>query len=894
MTTASELLADLLVEGHDHPVVDRETRFVIDPHTRLISHANENELFVMQGDHNSERFTFELPRYIDGHDMTLCNRVRVHFNNIDESGETSHEDVAEITDLAVDPEDPSKVICSWLIKRQATQHAGILSFLVQFLCTTGTLSEDNFEVVYEWHTDIFNGVTVKSGRNNSEAAVSKYTNILEQWGDRLFGVRDSLAQDLERIYYKAGVQAEQIVGEVMANIEAKGQETLETIPDDYTETYHNARKALRTRANATVNTAEGNAISVNDASDDYLRGLRVFGKSTQVTTTGKNLVNLPQHISKPSSAYNYDLFAGTSGQSTAVPSEYLNNLPYLQPGTYYFHVIVPEEYKDAGTKVLAVTADGTIDNLLLNECGSFTLTAPTRVTIRIGSNAAFTVDDVQIESGSVYTGYEPYSGGLTSPSPDWAQPIESIENLTVDVHNKNLWNHEYDTVDLTSCFGWGNSIWNNDAVVRTLRPGTTYTMSFDVTALSIPEHETMFADNCGFTLFSSKASGEYIVMAQSIGEGVLKVGEKRSVKSTFTTPANLLDDGMGYGILRYTQRFIKSDGAADYATVKFENIQLELGGTATKYTDANMQSLTLTRTLPGIPVDSGGNYADENGQQWVCDEIDFERGVYVQRVKTVILDGSDDEAWMLYDNNAQQGLSFVYYPSTTGVTLYQSSLCDKYRNVNGCWGEPYYGQTGIYSDHTGVTGKYFRPPNTSVNSLETWKLWLAENPLTLVYILKTPIETPLSEAELYNFSQLHSNYPTTMVMNDQGAHMELKYNADTKSAIDSQIADYIPLVVRVLRDVRDDTGEDVYDLDQEQDLCFEDIVNAIRQDRSIILRVRNIAAHDRIPTMDYFMSMYDERSMFVTFTQSLPYGIHSISVNHDGSVDGYVKPYYIE
>lgn len=53
--------------------------------------------------------------------------------------------------------------------------------------------------------------------------------------------------------------------------------------------------------------------------------------------------------------------------------------------------------------------------------------------------------------------------------------------------------------------------------------------------------------------------------------------------------------------------------------------------------DNNGNSQTLTINTPnglcGIPVDTGGNYTDSTGQQWVCDEIDFERGVFVQRVK---------------------------------------------------------------------------------------------------------------------------------------------------------------------------------------------------------------------------------------------------------------------
>lgn len=54
------------------------------------------------------------------------------------------------------------------------------------------------------------------------------------------------------------------------------------------------------------------------------------------------------------------------------------------------------------------------------------------------------------------------------------------------------------------------------------------------------------------------------------------------------------------------------------------------------------QLLTLpTPTgLPGIPVTSGGNYTDSTGQQWVCDEVDLERGVKVQRVDKAAFDST--------------------------------------------------------------------------------------------------------------------------------------------------------------------------------------------------------------------------------------------------------------
>mgnify|MGYP002520970612 CR=1 FL=1 len=52
------------------------------------------------------------------------------------------------------------------------------------------------------------------------------------------------------------------------------------------------------------------------------------------------------------------------------------------------------------------------------------------------------------------------------------------------------------------------------------------------------------------------------------------------------------------------------------------------------------QLLTLPTPngLPGIPVSSGGNYTDPQGQQWICDEVDLERGVKVQRVNKTAFD----------------------------------------------------------------------------------------------------------------------------------------------------------------------------------------------------------------------------------------------------------------
>ena len=79
-------------------------------------------------------------------------------------------------------------------------------------------------------------------------------------------------------------------------------------------------------------------------------------------------------------------------------------------------------------------------------------------------------------------------------------------------------------------------------------------------------------------------------------------------------------------------------------------IQMEIGTKSTAYSPYREQLLTLPTPngLPGIPVTSGGNYTDENGQQWVCDEVDFGKSVKVQRIDK----GAFDATKTLAEQNA--------------------------------------------------------------------------------------------------------------------------------------------------------------------------------------------------------------------------------------------------
>lgn len=162
---------------HTHAVIDSDKYFVINPVTRSITNPTQ-KVYLMQNDHNSERVTFEIPRYIDTHDMSLCNKVEVHYINTD--GIFSNEGIYEVDDLRVSPESNDKVLCSWLISQNVTRYAGHVSFVVRYACVNNSVIE------YQWHTDIHNSIVIIESINNTDFIATEYTDILEQWKNRFF------------------------------------------------------------------------------------------------------------------------------------------------------------------------------------------------------------------------------------------------------------------------------------------------------------------------------------------------------------------------------------------------------------------------------------------------------------------------------------------------------------------------------------------------------------------------------------------------------------------------------------------------------------------------------------------------------------------------------------
>ena len=208
--------------AHIHSVYDTDKHFAIESDTRELLNKTTGKTGVMQFDHNSERITFEMPKSVEGHDMLTCNVVEVHYLNIDAVTKATNKGMYEVTDLGVSPESEAVVICSWLISQNATQLAGPLYFRLTFKCVT----EGNVD--YRWSTNIYKGLSVYEGINNSEYIATEYNDILDKWRHELTdgAVSDEQVQEAVNTYLDENPICDGVY------VLAEG-ETLDDVPDIY-------------------------------------------------------------------------------------------------------------------------------------------------------------------------------------------------------------------------------------------------------------------------------------------------------------------------------------------------------------------------------------------------------------------------------------------------------------------------------------------------------------------------------------------------------------------------------------------------------------------------------------------------------------------------------------
>lgn len=192
------------------------------------------------------------------------------------------------------------------------------------------------------------------------------------------------------------------------------------------------------------------------------------------------------------------------------------------------------------------------------------------------------------------------------------------------------------------------------------------------------------------------------------------------------------------------------------------------GSVVVTLSDGNGKTQTLTlptpNGLPGIPVTSGGNYTDPQGQQWVCDEVDLKRGVKVQRANAVDL--STCRVTAITKLTVVKRLSIRL--SLYGRDYKTEALCNKSPFIVSFDKDvPHF-----YVDKTNV--QIFIPIDAKPPE---------EGEYILFYALATPIETPLTPDEIAAYKALVAYGPDTVVRASDGAGIKLDYQRDVNIAI---------------------------------------------------------------------------------------------------------------
>lgn len=255
--------------------------------------------------------------------------------------------------------------------------------------------------------------------------------------------------------------------------------------------------------------------------------------------------------------------------------------------------------------------------------------------------------------------------------------------------------------------------------------------------------------------------------------GSKQMWQSNSVEATITLPSDYTDYNCSIFINKgFTANNLVFKPMLRSATITDSTFEPYKGNTA---------SITASALpLCGIPVSSGGNYTDSNGQQWICDELIYNTdgtGKIIKRTQKIIFDGSDDEGWATSQTQTSGKNRIITKSIKSNVFKPQDAanmprvICDNYSAVSAT--NTYFNNNGISIDTVGSLIIY--DEERSALSAAEWKSSFAANPITVVYQFAEPQEIQLTAAEMTALRQLQTFNGTTSIANSSGAEMSVKY-----------------------------------------------------------------------------------------------------------------------
>lgn len=394
-------------------------------------------------------------------------------------------------------------------------------------------------------------------------------------------------------------------------------------------------------------------INVTDAWPSKLRGMKIYGQSNQITTTGKNLMRLINS----GIANGVDLTANgdgsyhVKGTQTAGFTRFYTDDGIKKPLAEFGLKVGDTVYlsaAEASTKLYVALfffdeKGSGVYTQVTTSANVTKYTIPENVTqayacISLDGNVGTSVDSDFHPMISLINNkdWEPYTGGRPSPSPEYPQEITNLNKAELVITGRNL--VEQSTTSTNALNQFSSCLF----VEADLMPSTNYVLSFnDVVGNGYYINEVLFSNFHDFTTKS--------------GRNVVKLSTKAEISKANTGQYGK----QGWIILKNNKNQDKAPA--------FTDVQIELGDTETAYEPHKSKS---------TPIDLQGNELCSlpNG---VKDEVVIDAEGNVSLIKRLwkfqkrIGDMNNSEAypgWKFTDNELKENIGAGIDVSINGIS----------------------------------------------------------------------------------------------------------------------------------------------------------------------------------------------------------------------------------
>lgn len=754
-------IEELLNEAESHMAAQPVNDVLeINPETREISIPDSEIILGVETDQKAERKYFHCPKIV-GNNIDLSElELYVVFQNA--SNMEEGKDRYHVTDVKTTSD--GYITFSWELSAKVTAYKGDVQFVVCAIKTDSSGVKQNV-----WNTTIaigkcLIGLSSDMSASEEQSASDLYTQLISELNSTASAKLAEVTTQIQTVGNNQVSNVNNAGTTQVSNLQNKGTEVLASIPDTYTELDASVKQLNeQIKGKAPVITESttiqsGSPTTVTDSAEMQLQGLRLYGKSEQKTTTGKNLLPITD---KDVTQVNGVTFT-KNGDGTCTVNGTASSVAWYRLGSDF---TVP-----AGTYTIS---DGTVsnnqshfsdDNLTAgyNYSEKITVTYDSEhifkpyIRINVGSVLNNVTFKPMLNLGSEALPFEPYTGGKPSPSPEYPQEIVSVGgsgSIGVKITGKNL-------SSIKSCQLSTNMV-ESDIVPWTKKDKIYFSCDTEKVENSKVYVTIVYYDGNKKILGTNGA----IIPCTGTRKETSFSGREAGTNSTNVdlTTVEYVSVKVGLSNSSVPTPFIDNIILCDEANQTYES-----------YKQPQSLQIATPTGLPAIPVPSGTSgitYTDANGQAWIADEIDFSKGKYIQRVWKAEFDGSEDEKWLKGDAN------YISNECLPVVMNSRKGFCNQYigNNIRGI-------KIG-----DGTKALIVFDDFSDENALSNFKAHLASNPLSVMTYLDTPIETDLTEAQIQAYKSLTTFKPTSIISNDAGAQMNVEYACDTKTWVTNKI-----------------------------------------------------------------------------------------------------------